>query len=67
MVTKITSVTTHTTAEGVRASCTYSVIDDNGRFVKSNVRAAPVIILDNNILDAVKKLDEYLLGKIEEV
>lgn len=62
MVTKITSVTTHETAEGMRASYTYSVIDDDGRLVKSNVRDT-CIVIDAEILASIKKTSDYLWDK----
>lgn len=66
MVTKITSVTTHETAEGMRASYTYSVIDDDGRLVKSNVRDT-CIVMDSDILASIKKVTDYLWDKATKV
>lgn len=44
MIKKITSFTSHTTAEGERVSYTYSEIDDNGTLVTSNKRATCIIL-----------------------
>lgn len=65
MITKITSFTVHQTAEGMRATFTYSVIDENGNLVKSNVRAT-VIVLDENILSDVEEIQNFLLTKVPE-
>lgn len=65
MITRITSFTIHQTAEGMRATFTYSVIDENGNLIKSNVRAT-VILLDNTILSDVSEIQNYLLGKVPE-
>ena len=63
MITRITSFTIHQTAEGMRATFTYSVIDENGNLIKSNVRAT-VILLDNTILSDVSEIQNYLLTKV---
>lgn len=63
MITRITSFTIHQTAEGMRATFTYSVIDENGNLIKSNVRAT-VILLDSNILSDVSEIQNYLLTKV---
>lgn len=65
MITRITSFTVHQTAEGMRATFTYSVIDENGELVKSNVRAT-VILLDNTVLGKVSDIQDFLLTKIPE-
>lgn len=65
MITRITSFTIHQTAEGMRATFTYSVIDENGNLIKSNVRAT-VILLDSNILSDVSEIQNYLLTKVPE-
>ncbi len=65
MITRITSFTIHQTAEGMRATFTYSVIDEDGNLIKSNVRAT-VILLDNMILSDVSEIQNYLLGKVPE-
>lgn len=63
MITKITSFTVHQTAEGMRATFTYSVIDENGILIKSNVRAT-IILLDDAILSDVSEIQNYLLSKV---
>lgn len=60
---KITSFTSHPTAEGERLSFTYSEIDENGMLIRSNERAN-VILLDDAMLDHVKALKAFLLSKI---
>lgn len=61
-IKRITSFTSHTTAEGERLSYTYSEIDENGTLVKSNERAT-CILLDTEILEAVKKVNKFLLDR----
>lgn len=65
MTTKITSFTAHQTAEGMRLTYTYSVIDENGNIVKSNQRAT-VIVLDNDINTAIANINEWLLSKVPQ-
>ena len=48
-----------------RATFTYSVIDEKGELVKSNVRAT-VILLDSTILGEVSDIQSFLLTKIPE-
>lgn len=65
MIKKITSTTTHQTAEGMRATFTYSLINENGDVVKSNARAT-TIIMDESILSAIQMINDYLYIKIPE-
>lgn len=65
MIKKITSFTHHTTAEGERISYTYSLIDDGGNIVKSNERA-DIIAVNEDILAALKTVDNFLQTKIPE-
>ncbi len=63
MVTKITSFTAHLTAEGMRVTFTYSVIDADGNLVKSNQRAT-VIVLEDDINSAINSVNNWLLNKV---
>ena len=63
MVTKITSFTAHQTAEGMRVTFTYSLINADGNLVKSNQRAT-VIVLDEDINTAIGNVHEWLLTKV---
>ena len=63
MVTKITSFTAHQTAEGMRITYTYSVINEDGSLAKSNQRAT-VIVLDADINSAIVNIHEWLLSKV---
>lgn len=65
MIKKITSFTHHTTAEGERISYTYSLIDNGGNIVKSNERA-DIIAVDEDVLTALKTVDNFLQTKIPE-
>lgn len=61
----ITSFTAHQTSEGMRLTYTYSIISDAGDVVKSNVRATTIVI-DNNMLDRIAEINNFLHGKIPE-
>lgn len=63
MLTKITSFTAHQTAEGMRVTFTYSLIDENGNLVKSNQRAT-VIVLDEEINTFITNINDWLLSKV---
>lgn len=63
MTTRVTSFTMHQTAEGMRGTFTYSVIDEDGNLVKSNERAT-IIVLDDNINNAIFQINEWLLKKV---
>lgn len=65
MVTKITSFTAHQTAEGMRITFTYSVINEDGNLVKSNQRAT-VIVLDEDINAAIGNINDWLLRKVPQ-
>ena len=65
MIKKITSFTAHQTAEGMRITYTYSVIDGDGNVTKSNVRAT-TIILDTKILVDINDILDFLYTKIPE-
>lgn len=65
MTTKITSFTAHQTAEGMRVTYTYSVIDADGNLVKSNQRAT-VIVLDDEINASIAEIEKWLLGKVPQ-
>lgn len=65
MVTKITSFTAHQTAEGMRLTYTYSVINEDGALIKSNQRAT-VIVLDEDINAAIGNIHEWLLTKVPQ-
>lgn len=66
MITKITSFTAHLTAEGMRVTFTYSVIDENGNLIKSNQRAT-CIVLDTDILSAINTINEWLHNKVNDL
>ena len=65
MIKKITSFTAHQTAEGMRLTYTYSMIDENGNLVKSNARAT-LIVLAEEILTNIENISEFLYAKIPE-
>ena len=56
---KVTSFTSHTTAEGTRLSATYSEINEQGQIVKSNERFN-IVVVDEEIQDALDKVDNFL-------
>ena len=63
MVSKITSFTAHLTAEGMRVTYTYSVIDGDGNLIKSNQRAT-CIVLDADISSAIDTVNAWLQTKL---
>ena len=65
MITKITSFTAHQTAEGMRLTFTYSVIDEDGNVIKSNQRAT-LIVLDDTINSSITNINEWLRGKVPQ-
>lgn len=67
MINKITSFTAHQTAEGMRLTFTYSVIDENGNVIKSNVRATTIVLdRDTDVLDSISVINNFLFDKIPE-
>ena len=62
---KVTSFTSHTTAEGTRLSATYSEINEQGQIVKSNERFN-IVVVDEEIQDALDKVDNFLNTMIPE-
>ena len=64
-IKKITSFTAHQTAEGMRLTFTYSIIDEEGNVIKSNARAT-TIVLDTEILGNISDINDFLLNKIPE-
>ncbi|MEG0377448.1 MAG: hypothetical protein RR614_03110 [Eubacterium sp.] len=61
---KITSFTSHQTAEGERISFTYSEIDEKtGQLKRSNERAN-IILIDEEKIKIVNEFKNYLLEKI---
>ena len=67
MIKKITSFTSHQTAEGMRLTFTYSVIDENGNVIKSNVRATTIVLdRDTDVLDSISVINNFLFDKIPE-
>lgn len=64
-VKKLTSFTSHVTAEGTRLSATYSQISDAGVLEKSNERFN-VIVVDSTIQADIDAITEFLTAKIPE-
>ena len=58
---KVTSITTHTTAEGKRVSITYSSIDDTGKIVEDNKRINRVVV-DEEVLAHITALEAFEQG-----
>ena len=61
---KITSFTSHITAEGTRLSATYSVIDETtGNITTSNERFNTVVV-NSDIQSDIDAIMKFLYGKI---
>ena len=58
-------MTVHQTANGEQVAFTYSLIDDDGNIVTQNKRSE-VVILDQDVLNAVDVLYKFVNGKIPE-
>ena len=58
-------MTVHQTANGEQVAFTYSIIDDDGNIVTQNKRSE-VVILDQDVLNAVDVLYKFVNGKIPE-
>ena len=55
---KVTSITTHTTAEGKRISITYSEIDETGKIIQDNKRVNRVVV-DEDALGHITALESF--------
>lgn len=55
---KVTSITTHTTAEGKRISITYSEIDATGKIIQDNKRVNRVVI-DEDAIEHITALESF--------
>lgn len=64
-IIRITSSTAHNTPEGMRLSVSYSVIDEEGKLLKSNERFT-CLVLDDEILTAISTVNDWLLAKIPQ-
>lgn len=64
-IKKITSFTSHKTAEGTRLSATYSEITEDGQLVKSNERFN-VIVVDEYVQSCIDSLTDFLQKRIPE-
>ena len=60
---KLTSFTSHTTAEGTRLSATYSEINEEGQIVKSNERFN-IVVVNEEVQEAVDFINSFLGTKI---
>ena len=64
-IKKITSFTSHKTAEGTRLSATYSEITEDGQLVKSNERFN-VIVVDEYVQSCIDTLTDFLQERIPQ-
>lgn len=55
---KVTSITTHTTAEGKRISITHSEIDETGKIIQDNKRVNRVVV-NEEALEHIKALEAF--------
>ena len=60
---KLTSFTSHITAEGTRLSATYSQINEDGQITKSNERFN-LVVVDEKVQQAIDTINGFLNGKI---
>lgn len=60
---KLTSFTSHVTAEGQRISFTYSDIDDSGKLVSQNNREN-FIVMDSEIMEHIGAINTYIFNRM---
>ena len=60
---KLTSFTSHTTAEGTRLSATCSQINEDGQITKSNERFN-LVVVDTEVQQTIDLIDRFLNTKI---
>lgn len=63
MIKKVTAFSIHQTGIGMQAAFTYSEINDDGSVISQNKRAE-IVILDENILNSVNSIYDFLQKKI---
>ncbi len=56
---KLTSFTSHVTAEGQRISFTYSEIDDTGKLINQNAREN-FIVMDDDLQSHIDAITDYI-------
>lgn len=61
---KVTSITLFTTAEGMRISCTHSVIDGDGKITSENNRTNR-IVTDEEALEHITAINSFAQQIIE--
>lgn len=62
---KLTSFTSHVTAEGQRISYTYSEIDNTGKLTNQNVREN-FIVMDPNLQSHIDAVSAFISDRLEE-
>lgn len=60
---KLTSFTSHVTAEGQRISYTYSDIDDSGKLLSQNNREN-FIVMDSELMEHINAINAYIFNRI---
>lgn len=64
-IIKITAVTAHRVSEGMRVSCSYSIIDEDGKLISSNNRFSR-LVMDEDIGAAITLVYDWLTGLLQE-
>lgn len=60
---KLTSFTSHVTAEGQRISYTYSDIDDSGKLLSQNNREN-FIVMDSELMEHINAINAYIFSRM---
>ena len=63
MIVRVTSFTCSQQPEGMRVTYTYSVIDEEGKVIKQNVRDT-CIVMDEATLNNISTLQKWVFSKI---
>ena len=62
---RITAVTAHRALEGMRVSCTYSIVDSEGKLISSNNKFTR-LVMDEDIGAAISIVYDWLTGLLQE-
>ncbi len=62
---RITAVTAHHVLEGMRVSCTYSIVDNEGKLISSNNKFTR-LVMDEDIGAAISLVYDWLTRLLQE-
>lgn len=65
IIKKVTAFQAHPTNVGEQLAFSYSMIDENGKILEQNKRYE-IVVLDEEVLNAINIIYNFLQGKIPE-